>query len=125
MKSEKKLRASRELQAAKEPKAAKKQKSPENQSDSIELVTIISEMQERLNEYEDIINKRDDANDSTKACSVCYEEINENKKLMAFGPCGHQVCRTCSGSIRKEPGGKKCPLCRSTINYYLKLEGIY
>ena len=82
-------------------------------------------MQQRLSEYEDIINQRDDEFTGTKACSVCYEDINENRKLMAFGPCGHQICRTCSGSIRKEPGGKKCPICRSTINYYLKLEGCY
>ena len=80
-------------------------------------------MQQRLNEYEDMINKRDD--EITKACSVCYEDISESRKLMAFGPCGHQICRTCSRSIRKEPGGKKCPICRCTINYYLKLEGCY
>ena len=73
-------------------------------------------MQQRLNEYEDIINQRDEI---TKACSVCYEDINENRKLMAFGPCGP------SRSIRKAPGGKKCPICRCTINYYLKLEGCY
>ena len=121
MKSEKKLRATKELQAAKKLKEAKQQKSSE--CDNSEFEIIISEMQQRLNEYEDIINKRDD--EVTKACSVCYEDINENRKLMAFGPCGHQICRTCSGSIRKEYGGKKCPICRCTINYYLKLEGCY
>ena len=123
--SEKKQRTAGECKAAKELKAAKQQKSYGNQNDREESAIIISEMQQRINEYEDIINKRDDVTVGTQACSVCYEEINTDRKLMAFGPCGHQVCRTCSGSIQKEPGGKKCPLCRRTINYYLKLEGIY
>ena len=123
--SEKKQRAAGERKAAKELKAAKQHKSFGGQNDREESAIIISEMQQRINEYEDIINKRDDDTVRTQACCVCYEEINTDRKLMAFGPCGHQVCRTCSGSIRKEPGGKKCPLCRRTINYYLKLEGIY
>ena len=77
--SEKKQRTAGECKAAKELKAAK-QKSYGNQNDREELAIIISEMQQRINEYEDIINKRDDVTVGTQACSVCYEEINTDRK---------------------------------------------
>jgi hypothetical protein len=46
------------------------------------------------------------------ACTICLV----NKRLIAFGPCGHVACcDSCSTKLGK------CPLCRSTISFRLRI----
>lgn len=44
-------------------------------------------------------------------CSICMDK----PRLIAFIPCGHSVCTTCSGEL------KACPLCRADIVDRLRL----
>ena len=45
-------------------------------------------------------------------CEICYKNIKD----LAFGPCGHVVCKECGLVSMKE-----CPFCRSNIEYKLIL----
>jgi hypothetical protein len=44
-------------------------------------------------------------------CSICMD----SPRVIAFIPCGHSVCITCSGEL------KECPLCRASIKDRLRL----
>ena len=85
----------------------------------------INDMEQKIQEYQNIINEKDrtESNPNT-ACTVCFEEYNQNRKRVAFGPCGHQpVCAECSNGL--ESTSNKCPICRAEVLFTLSLEGVY
>lgn len=57
------------------------------------------------------------ANDNTKVepvearkeCSICYEEVGEDLKMVAFNPCGHTSCEKCAPKINE------CHVCRQKV----------
>ena len=62
-------------------------------------------------------------------CAICYEEFNENRKRVAFRPCGHcPVCEQCSKAMKRKTERHQkniCPDCKSEIKFTVTLEGIY
>ena len=48
-----------------------------------------------------------------QVCTICFEEYKEDRRQVAFGPCGHHSCYECSPSLQL------CPLCRAEIEFTL------
>jgi hypothetical protein len=44
-------------------------------------------------------------------CGICLDR----PKLVAFMPCGHQVCDACAGTV-----GESCPFCQAAIARQLR-----
>ena len=65
----------------------------------------------------------------TQKCTKCYEEFDENRKKVVFGPCGHHiVCEQCSKAMKRKTERRQknnCPVCKSEIKFTVPLEGIY
>ena len=86
----------------------------------------LHDMEQKIKEYQDIINEKDKIEPSpNQVCTICYEEYGQNRKQVAFGPCGHQpVCTECSNGLETS-SNKKCPICRAEVLFTLTLEGVY
>jgi len=86
----------------------------------------LNNMEQQIKEYQDIINEKDKIEPSlNQVCTICYEEYGQNRKQVAFGPCGHQpVCAECSNGLETS-SNKKCPICRAEVLFTLTLEGVY
>ena len=44
-----------------------------------------------------------------KECSICYENCSDDRKMVAFDPCGHTSCKPCSERL------DDCHVCRNKI----------
>ena len=71
---------------------------------------------------------------ANQECAICCEIFNEDRKKVAYGPCGHSMtCVECSETmLRKTTAnivrGRKnaeCPICRAEIKSTIILQGIY
>ena len=67
-------------------------------------------------------------------CVICCEIFSEDRKRVAYGPCGHSMaCVECSETmLRKTTAnivrgrkGAECPICRAAIKSTIILQGIY
>lgn len=94
--------------------------------DNEEYELQMNDMEQKIKEYQDIINEKDKIEPSpNQVCTICYEEYGQNRKQVAFGPCGHQpVCTECSNGLETS-SNKKCPICRAEVLFTLILEGVY
>ena len=94
--------------------------------DNEEYELHINDMEQKIKEYQDIINEKDKTEPSSnRVCTICFEEYAQNRKQVAFGPCGHQpVCAECSNGLETS-SNKKCPICRAEVLFTLTLEGVY
>ena len=94
--------------------------------DNEEYELQLNDMEQKIKEYQDIINEKDKIEPSpNQVCTICYEEYGQNRKQVAFGPCGHQpVCTECSNGLETS-SNKKCPICRTEVLFTLTLEGVY
>ena len=101
----------------------------------------INDLEQQIMRYDEIINDLDDqreiklsvAEDSNRECTICCEMFTEDRKKVAYGPCGHNIaCIECSEEMLRKTmataarGQKKvCPICRAEIKTTIILEGIY
>ena len=101
----------------------------------------INDLEQQIMRYDEIMDDLDDqremklpvAEDSNRECTICCEVFTEDRKKVAYGPCGHNIaCIECSEAILRKTmatavrGQKKvCPICRADIKTTLVLEGIY
>ena len=86
----------------------------------------INDMEQKIKEYQNIINEKDKTESNpNRVCTICFEEYTQDRKRVAFGPCGHQpVCVECSNGLESS-SNKKCPICRAELLFTLALEGVY
>ena len=99
----------------------------------------ISDLEQEMDVYKEIVSDLDNCSkielveDSSKECTICCEVFSEDRKKVAYGPCGHNIaCAECSQALLRKTAanavrGQKqdCPICRSEIKSILILEGIY
>ena len=52
---------------------------------------------------------------SGQVCAICFEEYKEDRKRVAFGPCGHSSCNECMHLLQL------CPFCRAEIEFDIPL----
>ena len=107
-----------------------------------ELYTVkknVSDLEQAMEVYKEIISDLDNTSkielveDSSKECTICCEVFNEDRKKVAYGPCGHNIaCTECSHALLRKTAanavrGQKqdCPICRSEIKSTIVLQGIY
>ena len=101
----------------------------------------IKQLEQEIRGYEEILKDLDgyskpevpvDEN-SNQECAICCEIFSEDRKRVAYGPCGHSMaCLECSETILKkakanvkERKGAECPICRADIESTIILQGIY
>ena len=69
---------------------------------------------------------------SGQACTICFEDYKDDRKQVAFGPCGHYSCGECFGFLpmveveagrngRRGRRSKLCPFCRAEIQTFILL----
>ena len=94
--------------------------------DNEEYELQINDMEQKIKEYQDIINEKDKKEPSpNRVCTICFEEYAQDRKKVAFGPCGHQpVCVECSNGLGSS-SNKTCPICRAEVLFTIALEGVY
>jgi len=52
-------------------------------------------------------------------CMVCFEECDTDTQ------CGHPICLTCIGNIKKEDNSIECPMCRKNLRSSRKYFDMY
>ena len=101
---------------------------------------VCQQLEQEIRGYQEILNDLDgDAKvevieNANQECAICCEIFNEDRKKVAYGPCGHSMaCVECSETmLRKTTAnivrGRKnaeCPICRTEIKSTIILQGIY
>ena len=91
------------------------------------LNTEIAKLKSQLDEKKKTTN-------ANQECAICCEIFSEDRKRVAYGPCGHSMaCVECSETMLGKTtvniarGQKKteCPICRAEIKSNIILQGIY
>ena len=87
--------------------------------DNYENKLHVKDLEEKIAEYQRIINENDremeNSSHSNRACSFCFEEYTNDRKQVAFGPCGHSpICTSC---FTAEKGTKVCPICFNLVKF--------
>ena len=95
----------------------------------------IQQLKQEIKEYGEILNDLDghsklESENSSQECAICCELFSEDRKRVAYGPCGHSMtCIECSETmLRKTTTGRmstNCPICRSHIESTVILQGFY
>ena len=100
----------------------------------------IEQLEQEIRGYQEILNDLDGDSkvevieNANQECAICCEIFNEDRKRVAYGPCGHSMaCVECSETmLRKTTAnivrGRKnaeCPICRAEIKSTIILQGIY
>ena len=79
----------------------------------------VKDLEEKISEYQRIINENDremeNHSHSNRVCSFCFEEYTNDRKQVAFGPCGHSPI--CTGCFTVENGTKTCPICYNLVKF--------
>ena len=95
-----------------------------------ETRTKMKDLEETLQTYEYTINQMNKEIEpvteapvkTVQECNICFEKYSQERKQVAFTPCGHSSCGECSKSRHLE---RKCPFCRTKIKRFVVLQGIY
>ena len=87
--------------------------------DNYEYKQHIKDLEEKIAEYQRLINENDremeNSTNSNRVCSFCFEEYTNDRKQVAFGPCGHSpICINC---YMVEKGDKTCPICNDSVKF--------
>ena len=99
----------------------------------------IQQLEHEIKQYEEILNDLDGHSklateeNSSQECAICCELFSEDRKRVAYGPCGHSMtCVECSDTMLRKPTAGRmsrkstnCPICRSQIESTIILQGIY
>ena len=100
----------------------------------------IQHLEQEMRGYQEILNdldgdsKVESVENANQECAICCEIFSEDRKRVAYGPCGHSMaCVECSETmLRKTTAntarGRKsaeCPICRAEIKSTIILQGIY
>ena len=99
----------------------------------------IQQLEQEIKGYGEILNDLDGSNqeiveNSNQECAICCEIFGEDRKRVAYGPCGHSMtCVECSETMQRKTtandvrGRKRseCPICRAEIKSTIILQGIY
>ena len=89
----------------------------------------MKDLEQTLQQYENTItemqstNKTGPAKETIRECSICLEEYSQDRKQVAFSPCGHAP--SCEQCAKSDNFVRKCPICRTKIKRAVILEGIY
>ena len=91
------------------------------------LNTEISKLKSQLAEKKKPIN-------ANQECAICCEIFSEDRKRVAYGPCGHSMaCVECTETMLRKTtanivigrNGAECAMCRAEIKSTIILQGIY
>ena len=100
----------------------------------------IQQLEQEIKGYGEILNdldgysKQEIVENSNQECAICCEIFSEDRKKVAYGPCGHSMtCVECSETMQRKTtsnvvrGRKRseCPICRAEIKSTIILQGIY
>ena len=97
----------------------------------------IKQLEQEIKGYEEILNDLDGYSKpeivENQECAICCEIFSEERKRVAYGPCGHSMaCLECSETMlnKTTANGKgrnsnECPICRADIKSTIVLQGIY
>ena len=97
----------------------------------------IKQLEQEIRGYEEILNDLDGYSKpeivENQECAICCEIFSEERKRVAYGPCGHSMaCLECSETMLnkttvngKGRNSKECPICRADIKSTIVLQGIY
>ena len=97
----------------------------------------IKRLEQEIRGYEEILNDLDGYSKpeivENQECAICCEIFSEERKRVAYGPCGHSMaCLECSETMLnkttangKGRNSKECPICRADIKSTIVLQGIY
>ena len=89
----------------------------------------IKDLEKTLQQYENTITQMQSTNktvsdkETIRECSICFEAYSQDRKQVAFSPCGHAP--SCEQCVKSENFVRKCPICRTKIKRAVALEGIY
>ena len=89
-----------------------------------ETKTKMKDLEETLQTYEYTINQMNKESEpvteapveTVQVCNICFEQYSQERKQVAFTPCGHSSCEECSTSRHLE---RKCPFCRTSIKRFV------
>ena len=100
----------------------------------------IQQLEQEIRGYQEILNDLDGdskvelVENANQECAICCEIFSEDRKRVAYGPCGHSMaCVECSETMLRKTTtniarGRKsaeCPICRAEIKSTIILQGIY
>ena len=100
----------------------------------------IQQLEQEIRGYQEILNdldgdsKEELVENANQECAICCEIFGEDRKRVAYGPCGHSMtCVECSETMQRKNAanvvsGRKrseCPICRAEIKSTIILQGIY
>ena len=74
-----------------------------------------TELQDKEPEPIAEVDKVATVNENKKECTICYETCGDDRKMVAFDPCGHTSCKPCSERLND------CHVCRQVISRKITL----
>lgn len=90
--------------------------------DSTKMSSDLERYKKQINDLEAMTQEYENR---IPVCTICFEDYNEKRPQVAFGPCGHSTCSDCNRKLPKIEVDRRrvklCPICRRQIQKAIPL----